>query len=114
MKSYSEELLDRQNPDGGWGYGKGGTSWTEPTCYALLALASGEVSVLAASRRGVQWLTAGQRSDGGLPPRPGVDQSTWVTALSLLMPAELSAGPDRQRAADWLLAQSGRESGFVY
>jgi hypothetical protein len=24
MASYSEELLDRQNQDGGWGYGGGG------------------------------------------------------------------------------------------
>jgi len=108
MKSYSEELLDRQNPDGGWGYGKGGTSWTEPTWYALLALAAGEVSAPEARQRGVQWLMAGQRSDGGLAPRPGVDESTWVTALSLLMPADLAGGPDRQRAANWLLAKSGR------
>jgi len=119
MASYSEELLDRQNPDGGWGYGRVGSSWTEPTCYALLALTSGEVyssegsRSAAAARKGLQWLTAGQRSDGGWAPRPGVDESTWVTALALLLPPELSAG-DRQRAAQWLLSQSGRESGFIY
>jgi len=42
-----------------------------------------------------------------------VDESTWVTALALLLPAELSVG-DRQRASQWLLNQSGRESGFIY
>ena len=119
MSSFSEELLDRQNPDGGWGYSRGGSSWTEPTCYALLALSSGEVSSPAgsqgavAARKGLQWLTSGQRSDGGWAPRPGVDESTWVTALALLLPPVLSAG-DPQRAAQWLLNQSGRESGFIY
>lgn len=119
MASYSEELLDRQNPDGGWGYSRVGSSWTEPTCYALLALASGEVSSAKAPggavavRKGLQWLMAGQRSDGGWAPRPGVDESTWVTALALLLPPNLSLG-DRRRAAKWLLGQSGRESGFTY
>ena len=119
MASYSEELLDRQNPDGGWGYGRVGSSWTEPTCYALLALTSGEVSSAESSRgtmaarNGLHWLTSGQRFDGGWAPRPGVDESTWVTALALLLPAELAVG-DRQRASQWLLNQSGRESGFIY
>ena len=119
MASYSEELLDRQNPDGGWGYGRVGSSWTEPTCYALLALTSGEVypsegsRSTVAVRKGLQWLTAGQRSDGGWAPRPGVDESTWVTALALLLPSNLSVG-DRQHASQWLLSQSGRESGFIY
>jgi hypothetical protein len=43
-----------------------------------------------------------------------VDESTWVTALALLLPTDLSSGIDRQRASRWLLEQSGRESGFVY
>jgi len=66
-----------------------------------------------AARNGLHWLTSGQRSDGGWAPRPGVDESTWVTALALLLPPGLSAG-DRQRASQWLLNQSGRESGFIY
>lgn len=117
MASYSEELLDRQNSDGGWGYGRAGSSWTEPTCYALLALASGELSLSKdsqAARHATQWLASAQRPDGGWAPRAGVDQSTWVTSLALLLPPELSAGVDRQRASRWLLQQSGRESGFVY
>jgi len=126
MVSYSEELLERQNQDGGWRYGKVGSSWTEPTCYALLALASGEVYPHAAGggadsaaraeamRRGAQWLASRQRPDGGWAPRDGVDESTWVTALALLLPSDLAAGLDLNHASRWLLEQTGRESGWIY
>jgi len=43
-----------------------------------------------------------------------VDESTWATALVLLLPPDLARGVDRQRASNWLLAQTGRESSFVY
>jgi Squalene-hopene cyclase C-terminal domain len=112
--SYSEELLDRQNRDGGWSYGRVGSSWTEPTCYALLALAAGELSSSDAARRGLQWLASRQRPDGGWAPRESVDESTWVTALMLLLPPDRTPGVDRNRASQWLLAQTGRESGLVY
>ena len=118
MASYSEELLDRQNQDGGWGYGTVGSSWTETTCYALLALAAGELyqsdSVRGAIHRGVTWIASRQRSDGGWAPRDGVDESTWVTALALLLPLDLAASVDRDRASRWILEQTGRESQFVY
>jgi hypothetical protein len=118
MAPYSEELLDRQNQDGGWGYGRVGSSWTETTCYALLALAAGEVyqsdSVRDAIHRGVTWIASRQRPDGGWAPRDGVDESTWVTALALLLPLDLAAGVDRGRASRWILEQTGRESQFVY
>jgi Prenyltransferase and squalene oxidase repeat len=120
MVSYSEELLERQNQDGGWSYNRSGSSWTEPTCYALLALATGGVSPRNASRtaeathKGIEWLVSRQRPDGGWAPRDGVDQSTWVTALTLLVPSESGRCGDNSRASGWLLGQTGRESGFVY
>jgi hypothetical protein len=114
MASDSEELLDRQNSDGGWSYRRAGSSWTEPSCYALLALCADGQSNSNAVRRAVGWLASRQRSDGGWAPRDGVDQSTWVTAAALLLPASIAVGLDRERAAQWLLKQTGRESSFVY
>ena len=108
---YSEDLLGRQNADGGWSYYRGG-SWTEPTCYALLALAASGMDHSGEVRRGVQWLRRCQRSDGGLAPRESVQESTWLTALALLLPPA-PEGIDRNRAEAWTVEQTGRESGWV-
>jgi hypothetical protein len=116
--SYSEDLFNRQNSDGGWGY-HGGASWTEPTCYALLALAAGGLAGSEAALRGARWLARCQRPDGGLAPRESVAESTWLTALVLLLPAGLTpagqaGGVDRNRAGSWVFQQTGRESGWLY
>lgn len=99
------EMIDsihtHQNPDGGWPYRPGGSSWTEPTVYALLAgYANGDAR---GRQRALAWLRGLQRSDGGWPPKAGVAESTWVTALvALLPPADLGA-PAHARAIRWLL-----------
>jgi len=105
-------LLASQNRDGGWPYRPGGPSWTEPTAYALLALlacgAAAEPLEWA-----LRWLRAAQRPDGGWPPQPAVAESTWVTAVATLLgPAALGEPPYR-RAIAWLMAQSGRETGWL-
>jgi hypothetical protein len=108
---FSENLLARQNADGGWSYRRGG-SWTEPTCYALLALATNGAAYGAELRRGMDWLRRCQRSDGGFAPRESVQESTWLTALALLLPPDLQ-GIDRNKAESWTIKQTGRESGWV-
>lgn len=108
-----DELLALQNSDGGWGYSSGHTSWTEPTCYALLALASTGQAASPQAVRGSQWLSGLQRTDGGFSPHPSVSETTWQTALVLNLPSELSTHIDKVKAEAWLLEQTGRESGWL-
>jgi squalene cyclase len=102
-------LLAWQNADGGWGYHRGGSS-TEPTTFALLALSVSGCGQTIAAKKGVQWLAASQRSDGGWPPRRDVGQSTWVTALPMILPKAMRARLHVERAKEWVLSQQGRES----
>ena len=100
-------LVSKQNRDGGWPYVRG-TSWTEPTAYAILALlAAGESE---AAHRGIGWLRARQLPDGGWPPQSGFDESTWVTALVALLPPELLGSAAHDRAISWLLGTEGEET----
>ena len=102
----SNLLMSKQNRDGGWPYVRG-TSWTEPTVYAILALlAAGESEP---ARRGLDWLRATQLTDGGWPPQTGVDESTWVTALvALLPPGTTRAAPLTRARSTGCWARPGR------
>jgi hypothetical protein len=104
-------VVSKQNADGGWPYVRG-TSWTEPTVYAVLALlAAGEMEP---AKRGLNWLLAGQLADGGWSPHAGVDESTWVTALVALLPPEHLGAAFHAQAIAWLMASKGRESSALY
>lgn len=106
-----ETLAARQNADGGWPYTRG-VSWTEPTVYAVLALLdAGEPE---AARRGLDWLRASQRQDGGWAPQAGVDQSSWVTALVALLPPDQLGDSAHARAVRWIAGAAGEESGVFY
>jgi hypothetical protein len=107
------DLLARQNADGGWGYYRG-SSWTEPTCYALLGLWAAGTRDSTALERGASWLRAKQNSDGGFAPKDGVAESTWVTTLALLTPEPVRQYFDSNRAAGWLLSSTGKESTLVH
>ena len=104
-------LDSSQNRDGGWGYHPG-SSWTEPTAFALLALSAANATGDNFAR-GLGWLRSQQRSDGGWAPHPSVGESTWVTALAVLA---LLEGNDTQPigpALAWLNRQKGEESSLV-
>jgi hypothetical protein len=107
-----QNLVACQNQDGGWPYHPGGPSWTEPVAYALLALSANR-SAAEPVGRALEWLRAMQRPDGGWAPAPAVAQSTWVTAVVVLLgPSVLGEAPYR-RAVAWLLDQTGAETSFV-
>lgn len=109
-----EALAGLQNPDGGWPYQPGGPSWTESTSLAVLALQPHKgAASRAAAGRGLDWLLARQEEDGGWSPSPVVRQSTWVTAPALLAVRTRAPGAAVSKAARWLLASTGRESGWV-
>jgi hypothetical protein len=106
-----ETLISKQNQDGGWPYVHG-KSWTEPTVYAVMAvLAAGEKQAAA---RGLEWLRAAQRGDGGWTPQVGVNASNWTTALVALLPPEALGARRHAAAIEWLMGTTGHESSFDY
>src|SRR5690242_15062901 len=99
-----DSLLQRQNSDGGWGYNQG-TSWTEPTALALLALhANADDSV--AYKRALTWITQRQRKDGGWATNDVVTTSSSVTSLCLLALGCSGNGSEAYSAGlKWTLGQ---------
>ena len=106
-------IIRLQNHDGGWPYRKGGSSWTEPTVFALLAQ-SVQSADQQSVERGMAWLRAAQRHDGGWPPCPSVAESTWVTAIAALLPPERLGRACHANAMNWLMEQTGKETSFAY
>jgi len=104
-------LLKKQNPDGGWPYLHGG-SWTEPTVYAVLALTA--LGERAQSKRGLDWMLRTQNADGGWASRPGAGESSWVTAVAALVPAERIGLTVHSKAIDWLMSIKGEDTTALY
>lgn len=96
-----ERLMASQNPDGGWPYHKG-TSWAEPTAFAVLALQSGQdSSIQPVLHRGISWLLARQTASGGWAPNANVPECTSVTSIATLaiLPFAIRNNPQRLDAA---------------
>ncbi len=95
-------LITSQNPDGGWGYKRGGTSFVEPTASAIIALRETRNSSSPTYARGLAFLRQLQHPDGGWGIAAIDQESGWMTAW-----AAWALAPDdptrAARAADWLI-----------
>ena len=98
------QLLASQNPDGGWPFLKG-SSWTEPTALALLALRLHDCSPLV-RQAAVSWLEGRQNADGGWRPNDAVPASNWVTSLAVLALPNVG-----KQAGDWVAAHVYKKAG---
>ena len=65
-------------------------------------------------KRGIDWILRTARPDGGWASRPGVGESSWVTALATLIPEEYLAEEATRRAIDWLLGTRGEDTTAIY
>lgn len=102
-------LRNTQNPDGGWGYFAGKSSWLEPTAYAALALA-GE----PASDRAWKLLSSWQLPDGSWKPAAEVQVSSWGTSLCATIAIVRNEwGQPLENGVKWLMGSSGVESNWL-
>lgn len=98
-------LLARQNPDGGWGFYRGQSSWLEPTAYAALALSGTE-----ASRRALGLLRDWQTPEGAWVTSPGTRQPGWATSLAVVLKCAAGEYDDAwRRGVAWLAAAKARQ-----
>lgn len=98
------QIWQAQNSDGGWGYHPG-SSWTEPTALAVLALQAAGAPGDACSRACV-WLKRSQRPDGGWAPHPALCTSTSVTSWAVLALSEKDgADPHTTPGSQWVLRE---------
>ncbi len=102
-----ETLLSRQNGDGGWGGYPGGTSRTESTALALLALTHPDPATPDAEAA-LGWLLDRQDQEGWWPGGPDLAGPSWMTSLAVLALAGVPRVLSRAvRGAEWLLPQHG-------
>ncbi|MGC8759778.1 MAG: hypothetical protein ACP5VC_07445 [Bryobacteraceae bacterium] len=98
-------LVARQNPDGGWGYREGQSSWLEPTAYAALALIGTGVG-----RRAAALLRGWQLPEGAWMAHPQTRQPGWASSLALVLKCAAGEFDDSwRRGVDWLAGFRSRE-----
>ncbi len=109
------DLLQNQNPDGGWGALRAKRSNTESTSLAVMALkALAETTAADNRKRGIDWLVRHQNQDHSWPLNEAVKEGSWTTALAI---TALSVNPEYNDrvlgAARWLLEQEGSKPGIL-
>lgn len=104
------QFEDAQNSDGGWAFKKGGDSRVEPTCWAVLALATTDLARSEVGR-GIDFLKSQQLRDGSWPAAAGMAAGGWVTSLAALT---LARFPDNEKSVhaglEWLSDDYPRDS----
>jgi len=107
-----QDILKKQLPGGGWGFGANRQWATEPTCFALLAL---RLQPNGVYERGVRLLLTCQNANGSWPAFADDDrEGSWVTALAVLTLMRLTTGWNAvDRGIAWLLNTQGRESHWM-
>ncbi len=95
-----------QNADGGWGYYAGKMSFSEPTCFTILALSNSELYELN-TQNGLSWLTNQQLKDGGWKVSPNDDEASWTTSHAVIVLATLGRQKTRHTSLKDLVRDLG-------
>jgi subtilase family serine protease/flagellar hook assembly protein FlgD len=111
--SYRDELIARQNTDGGWGLLPGYQSNPLDTALAMSVLVSTPSFNSTRSSQAVNYLLSQQNADDGWPSATG-SASTVRTTSSVLMALTSvnEATAQTQLALGWLAAQATGDGGF--
>ncbi|MDA8018229.1 MAG: hypothetical protein MPN21_12355, partial [Thermoanaerobaculia bacterium] len=110
VASLRSTLVERRNPDGGWGVAPGYASDPLDSALAIQALAGYDDSVVES---GVTYLLAAQNADGGWPVHAGGASRTSVTTA--VVRAFESAGRQAELPSStfaWLAGQQNPDGGF--
>lgn len=104
------DLLQAQNPDGGWGYAPGKLSRIEPTCWIVIALLASHSGHDEEIKNAIAWLTFQQFPDGSFRAGQAAEFSRWQTAVAALALHHAKADPMiRDRAIAALLEEQARQ-----
>ena len=104
-----ERLASLQRPDGGWPYEPGQqTSFTEPTCWTLLALHTAGRLTPATTGSACSFLRSVQLPDGGFHSGAVGREADWSTTLAVFCLLTIEAEPEAaRRGVQWLLGFEG-------
>jgi len=106
VDGYADTLLRRRNPDKGWGYYAGKSSWLEPTVLAALALHGHKESDEA-------WglIRGWQAESGAWVANPRVGAESWATSLVVVLHCVRGEFDDRwKKGLGWLLRMKGKQA----